>query len=160
LRVLARGDAIRIVSMDAIPEEILPDRPALERLGRRSLVVVPLAIAGQLLGTLGLATARVERALPDDVLQRLRVIGEVFANAIARRRADEELRKSEADARLLLAVNNALVSRRELADVVRGILPGMRGVLGCTAIEVVLVEREAGRLEVRTVEPAPEGPRV
>jgi formate hydrogenlyase transcriptional activator len=51
------------------------------------------------------ATIREERSWPQKLLQRLHLIAEVFANAIARKRADHALRQSEA--RLSLAAESA-----------------------------------------------------
>ena len=58
-----------------------------------------------LIGVLTFATMREERTWPEPVVKQLQLLAQVFANAIARKRADHELRESAA--RLSLATNAA-----------------------------------------------------
>jgi len=46
-------------------------------------------------GALGFNTTRVEREWPDALVKRLQLVAEIFANALARKRADQALRESE-----------------------------------------------------------------
>jgi PAS domain S-box-containing protein len=54
---------------------------------------------------LGLNTTRAERDWPDTLVKRLQLVAQIFANALARKRADEALRESEE--RLSLAADAA-----------------------------------------------------
>ena len=56
-------------------------------------------------GALGFNTTRAERDWPDALVKRLQLVAQVFANALARKRADEALRESEE--RLALAADSA-----------------------------------------------------
>jgi PAS domain S-box-containing protein len=84
-------------SLDELPVEAAIDRESCILFGVKSNLCVPLALMGEpLVGVLGYSTLRAERHWPAELVQRLRLVAQVFTNALARRRADEVLRKSEA----------------------------------------------------------------
>jgi PAS domain S-box-containing protein len=58
-------------------------------------------VGGSLLCVLTFGSLSTYRSWPDDLVQRLRLVGEILANAVARKRADLTLRASEARFRLL-----------------------------------------------------------
>ena len=95
-QVLA-GHAVVAPSLDSLPAEAAVDREHMVRLGIKSNLTLPLSVGGGTpLGLLGLNTLQAPRDWPDELVKRLRLVSEVFANALARRRADEALRTSEA----------------------------------------------------------------
>jgi PAS domain S-box-containing protein len=65
------------------------EREYFERTGVRSTVAVPLIQGDRLLGAAIFSTTRVEVIWQDSVVQRLRLFGEVFANALARKMMEE-----------------------------------------------------------------------
>jgi formate hydrogenlyase transcriptional activator len=69
----------------------------------RSGMVVPFMIGGRVIGGLGCSLAREEREWPESVVRGLRLIADVFANALARQEADRALRESEEHMRLAAA---------------------------------------------------------
>jgi transcriptional regulator with GAF, ATPase, and Fis domain len=60
--------------------------------GTKSVVTLPLAAAGRPLGALTFSSVHEERTWSEDLLSRLRLVGQVFVNALAHKRAAEELR--------------------------------------------------------------------
>ncbi|HSB05292.1 MAG TPA: sigma 54-interacting transcriptional regulator, partial [Thermodesulfobacteriota bacterium] len=69
-------------------------REKLRLLGTKSTVVVPLSIGGgPVFGGLTFAAIREERDWPETVVKGFQLIAQVFANALARKRADEQLKK-------------------------------------------------------------------
>ena len=92
---LGQGQVVHFSSASELPEEAATDRRSVTALGVRSLVAVPLLVGGAIVGSLACSSLRVERAWPDELIQRLRLIAEVFANALARRRAESRIRESE-----------------------------------------------------------------
>jgi len=62
-------------------------------MGTKSNVTLPLIVSGHVIGALAFASMRVERPWTPDVLNRLSVVAQVFANALARKRTETELRR-------------------------------------------------------------------
>jgi C4-dicarboxylate-specific signal transduction histidine kinase len=62
-------------------------------MGIQSFMAVPLTVGGATVGAITLSSYRRERDWPAPLAQRLRLLGELFANAIARQRGQEELRR-------------------------------------------------------------------
>lgn len=93
---LQAGRIIKISSPEDLPPEAARDRETLLQFGIKSNLALPLAVGGEPpVGILGLGTTQTERAWPDAVVQRLQLVAQVFANALARKRADAALRASE-----------------------------------------------------------------
>ncbi len=91
-----RGEALRFRSLDELPPEAGVDRQSLLRLGVRSLVVVPFEATSAEPRATACLTLRNGETWPDDVVQRLRTVGEMFAGALARAQAVAALSESEA----------------------------------------------------------------
>lgn len=106
LAQLQAGRTVKFTSLDELPPEAAHDRAVYEHFGVRSTLTLPLRAGGAPIhGCVGFNTTRREHAWPEDVAQRLRLVAEVFANALVRKRADRDLRDSEA--RLSLAADAA-----------------------------------------------------
>ena len=58
-------------------------------------VVIPLVASGKVLGGLALDSVASGHAWPEELVHRLQLVAEVFANALARKEAEEALRASE-----------------------------------------------------------------
>ena len=100
------GRSVAVSSLEEFPEEAAVDRDNLRLFGVRSNLTVPMLVGGTAnVGALGLNTTRAERDWPDALVKRLHLVAQVFANALARKRADEALRESEE--RLSLAADAA-----------------------------------------------------
>ncbi len=82
---------------DELPPEAIKEREYCRTHGIQSDVAVPLNVGGSVLGAITFAFLRQRCAWPAEILARLQLIGEVFANAILRRRAEEALRKALAE---------------------------------------------------------------
>jgi len=76
---------------------------SLRRVGVRSLLVLPLVAADQVIGALSLVVTTRARDWPDAIVQNCRVIADVFAGALARKVAEDGLRASEAMKSAVLA---------------------------------------------------------
>jgi signal transduction histidine kinase len=84
---LRRGDVVRIPPSGAQSDETPTDHETLARFGTRSSAVVPLVEGGSVVGGLSVGTVLEERDWPDELLARLRLLADIFANALARQRA-------------------------------------------------------------------------
>lgn len=85
----------RIVALPAIPAA-LPAQAAAEaeyceRIGLHSHLGIPLRASGRVMGAIGFAAFHRVRAWPEDLVVRLKILGEVFAQALVRSRREAEL---------------------------------------------------------------------
>jgi GAF domain-containing protein len=100
-----RGEPLIITRLADLPPEAARDRETYQQYGTKSLVAIPLLSEGAVFGGLSFAATRAEREWPDAVVKGFRMVAEVMANALARRRADQALRETQA--RLTLAAASA-----------------------------------------------------
>ena len=86
------GRAVCVSSLEGLPPEAALDRDNLRRFGVRSNLTLPLSVGGaSTVAALGFNSTRSEREWPESLVKRLRLVGQVFANALARRRTEEAL---------------------------------------------------------------------
>ena len=99
-RLAMSGRRLVLESMRDLPAEATRDRESWEALGTKAALVLPLSVGERVpLGVLAFDSPT-ERSWPDALISRLSVIGQVFANALARRDADLAVRESESRLRL------------------------------------------------------------
>ena len=88
---LRRGELVRFSRIDELPEgDATVDRETYRRLGVKSQVAVPLTVEGAVVGALAFSTVGTERAWRDEFVQRLHLLGDVFAHTLSRRRSEME----------------------------------------------------------------------
>lgn len=113
--VLARARAglpIVFACLDDLPEEASIERAWYGRHGLRSHVGLPVIVAGELFAILGFGTLRSERAWPAELLDRLKVVADMFGSALARKRAHEDVQQALGFERLLVDISASLVKQR------------------------------------------------
>ncbi len=99
------GHVVRFTSIEELPEEASADKETLMRGGPKSSLTIPLQVGKRVFGGLSFGMLRVERVWHEELLGRLRHVAQIFASALERRRAEEDLRESEA--KLALATESA-----------------------------------------------------
>ena len=92
---LREQHVVRFSRPEELPPEARVDRASFAVMGTRSLVTIPVVLDGAIVAAVSFATVRSERQWPDDLVQRLRILEEPFAHALARRRAETVIRESE-----------------------------------------------------------------
>ena len=82
-------------NMDDLPIEASRDRESARLLGIKSSLIIPLSVGGNKpIGALAFNTTRAERDWPSALTKRLQLVAQIFANALARKRADQVLREA------------------------------------------------------------------
>ena len=89
-----QGETVVMSRIEELPEEASVDRKFLQRLKTRSNLIIPLSVGGSPLGLLGFGAIRRERVWPNELVQRLKIVGELFANVLMRRRTETELHRA------------------------------------------------------------------
>ena len=106
LEHLLAGRVVVVASMDELPAEAARDLEIWHHYGVKTSLGFSLSAGGgPVFGALSFNDMREERAWPEVLVRRLELVAQIFANALARKRADEALRESEA--RLSLAAASA-----------------------------------------------------
>jgi signal transduction histidine kinase len=85
---LQRGEVVSVSQVEELPAEAVVDRRSYISQRIKPQVAVPLLVGGAVVGGLVLGTVGAERAKSEELMQQLRLLGEVFANALARRQEE------------------------------------------------------------------------
>jgi formate hydrogenlyase transcriptional activator len=105
-RRLHRGETVIVSNTEDLPDEAARDQASFRRAATKSTVIVPLSMSGTLLGCVSFASTREYRAWPEDLVKQFQFVADLFTNALARKRADQELRRSEERYRRLFEVES------------------------------------------------------
>jgi formate hydrogenlyase transcriptional activator len=126
-RVLA-GGPVFFSKLADVPSEI--DRTTFAAIGTRSAVCLPLSVEGRVMGAVGFETVRAERNWSPDIVQRLKIVGGVFDQVLARQLRDEAMRAASLEVQRLkdqLEAENVYLRREERERL------GQAGVVGQSA---------------------------
>ncbi len=89
-----RGEFVQFSDLSELPVAAAKDKESFSKLGTKSHIAVPIRAGGLILGSLSVDRLRAKRAWPDGLVQQLQRIGEVFANAVARKQKDLEIQNA------------------------------------------------------------------
>lgn len=93
-KYLSKGEVVKFESPgDSFPEDIKHGMMDLVMAGTKSLLLVPLKTGDMLMGSMSIATLNRERKWSKELIRGLRLVAEIFANALIRDRSDYELDK-------------------------------------------------------------------
>jgi PAS domain S-box-containing protein len=94
-RKLFNGETLTLSDPEDLPEEAGLDRNFLRVQGSVSLAVIPLSTGEKTLGVLSLAMSRSHKIWPHGFIRQCRLVADVFANALVRKRHEESLMQAE-----------------------------------------------------------------
>lgn len=98
---VCRSECVHIPEVADLPDAAAPEKAVFQRQGVKSMIVVPIVYTGNVIGFLGLGSIHERKTWDEETIVLLRVVGEIFANALERKRMDLALRESERRYRLL-----------------------------------------------------------
>jgi len=93
---ILQGKMVCFSNLDDLPPDVA-DRANIARTGTKSNVTLPLQVSGRVVGALAFGSIRRERQWPPELVNRLTVVSQVFANALARKITETELRRALAE---------------------------------------------------------------
>jgi signal transduction histidine kinase len=96
---IRQGRVVRLPLRDGMSDETSTDQQNLGRIGTRSTAIAPLVEGGAVVGGLSVGTVAEERRWPDELVPRLRLLADIFANALARQHAARAAAESAKDIR-------------------------------------------------------------
>ena len=91
---LKRGEVVHVPRVSDLPPEATAEKKEFELQEIRSLVIVSLVFGGSPIGFLGFDSVRTEKTWSEDTIELLKIVGEMFANALERKRTEEALKES------------------------------------------------------------------
>lgn len=111
---LLRGEVVFASDLNDLPKEALPEQEFFRRMGILSAATVPLMVGGEIDGAISFISTKHRVDWTEDLLNRVRVLGDVFWNALQRRRSMQALLASQAvlresEERFRLVANTAPV---------------------------------------------------
>jgi PAS domain S-box-containing protein len=92
LEQLIQGNSVVMNRVEDLPPEAEKERKVCLLNSMKSVLSVPMMSGGKARGSCALVTTRSERAWPEELVQRFRLVTEVFANALEHRKMEEQLR--------------------------------------------------------------------
>jgi PAS domain S-box-containing protein len=90
-RKLMRGNPIIISRVEDYPEEAQIDRQSYAAMGTASRLAIPVAVDGKISRIITIHRRQRHQAWPEEYLPRLRLLGEIFVNALERKRSNLQL---------------------------------------------------------------------
>ncbi len=133
-QTLLRGGIVRFATLEELPAEAKRDQDSFRTIHQKSNLIFPLAATGRVVGALSFGTLSAEREWPDGLVQRLQLMADIFANALARQQSEQALRRALDDVTRLkqqLEAENAYlreVAQAQPSDIV-GHSPALKRVL-------------------------------
>lgn len=130
---MREGNVIAYSRIEEAPPEAWKEKEYCRRQGMKSVVALPLEAAGSMLGIMAFSAVRTQRDWSDELVQRLRLVGQVFANALLRRRAEQALLASEQNYREIFdAANDAIFIHDPTTGAILDVNRTMLELFGCT----------------------------
>ncbi|MBN1827196.1 MAG: PAS domain S-box protein [Candidatus Eisenbacteria bacterium] len=92
---LRMGETVHLPDTSDLPEEATAERVEFQLEGIRSLLNVPIVCGGSTIGFLGFDAVHAPKTWDDDSIALLRIAGEIFAGALARKHTERILCENE-----------------------------------------------------------------
>jgi diguanylate cyclase (GGDEF)-like protein/PAS domain S-box-containing protein len=114
MNILRNFETVYVPRMDDLPPEAVHEKNFWMSRGVRSVLNIPLGMDDKLVGYFGFASDTFEKEWAEEDIRLLRLMGDVFTNVLARRKAEEALIEREAQYRLLADGITDIIGLHEL----------------------------------------------
>jgi formate hydrogenlyase transcriptional activator len=104
-KLTRKREVVSFSSLEDVPAEADVDKKTWIEWGIRSSLIIPIITGESVSHLIAINAVKNERVWTEEVIPRLRLLGEILINALERRQADQALHESEE--RLSLAVSSA-----------------------------------------------------
>jgi PAS domain S-box-containing protein len=131
--LVLRGETVVVSDLDALPEQASVDKQYFRNLDVVSLATVPLKTADELFGCIAFVRTKHRLAWTAGLVQRLKILAEIFSNALMRKRA-QQVRSWHAA--IVESSDDAIVSKN-LDGVILSWNAGAERVFGYTSSDTV-----------------------
>jgi two-component system sensor kinase FixL len=107
--IWSRGEMVVAPKISDLPAEAVAERERMKELGAQAYLGAPLVINGKIAGAISFCSAHTQQGWPSDLVHQVKLVGEVLANALTRKRNEEALRASEKKYRRLYEKTPAML---------------------------------------------------
>ena len=105
---LRSGASVIFKRLEELPPEAAIDKQYIGLRGIKSMAAIPLRASASVTYLITFSSIRAERDWPEAFISRLRLLGEIFVNALTRKQAEETLRESKERYRELAETTQAV----------------------------------------------------
>lgn len=117
---ILRGETIFLEDVNRIKKEFSKEKEMLLNLGAQSVIWVPLSLEGKVIGGLGFDSVRLSKTWTDDEITLLRICGEVFVNALSRKKYEIEMKQNEEHVSVILeSITDAVIAIDDKNKIIR-----------------------------------------
>jgi len=88
---LSRGQTLKISSSDDFPKTASAEKQYIKEQGIKSFATIPMKVANMPIGAISFSNMKIERTWPDQIIRQLRVISDIFANAVERKNKEQKI---------------------------------------------------------------------
>jgi PAS domain S-box-containing protein len=127
---------VRVRSINDLPHGVSEEAEYFRQSGIRSSVGIPLHVGGRIVGFINFSAFRSTREWPDDLIARLKIVGEVIAQALVRKRSEAALQASEERWRSIFEASNLGISIIDQNLRYIATNPAFQAMLGYTDLEL------------------------
>jgi PAS domain S-box-containing protein len=140
-KLVEKAEVVLFTEVDEMPDEAQVDKQTWRDWGIRSNLVIPIPKIETVVHVIAINAVKKERTWPEMFIPRLQLLGEIFVNALERRKAEQALRESEE--RLNIAASSAEAGVWELECSTRTFwaTEQARRIFGYGPEEVISMER-------------------
>jgi PAS domain S-box-containing protein len=102
---IRRLEVIHVPNVADLPPEAATEKEKFQILGIKSLILVPIVYGQNLIGFLGFDSVKTKKTWKEADIRLLKMVGEIIANALERKRADQEIQNLQHYNRGLIEVS-------------------------------------------------------
>jgi len=127
--ILLRGDVLHIPRVADLPPEARTEKAEFRSQRIQSLLAVPMIYLGSVLGFLGFDSVRAEKTWAEESIKLLKIVGEIFVNALEHRRAQAIQAGQRQFLELLATGGSFSETLHALVRIIEEQWPGMLGLV-------------------------------
>ena len=144
-KLVEKHEVVSISRLDDLPAEAITDRQTSIEWGIRSYVNIPILIGESFDHIINISSVKSERVWPEELLQRLQLLGEIFVNALEIRELRQRLEKENIYLReeVKLLVEHTDIVGQSLA--MKKVLSQVEQVAGTDSTVLLLGETGTGK---------------
>jgi len=99
---MRRGEVFYVADVRQLPDEASAERAEFEVEGIKTLISFPIMLRGEMSGFIGFDAVRTRKTWSEDDIRLLKLVAEIFANALDRSRTERQLQASLREKEVLL----------------------------------------------------------